>query len=105
MNNVVTIKSKKVPLSDYADSRKADRILERVIFFGGILLLMILPKLIYVRYGGPVSLTAFAVLASAGIILGVASYLYPEPGPPSIIEPGKRNKSPDTLEPSNKKAA
>jgi hypothetical protein len=102
-NNVVTIN--RGPLSDYVDSQKTNRSLDRVIFFGGIILTMILPKLIYVVSGGPISLSAFSVLASAGVIMGVGSYLYPAPGPLLIVGPGSRNQSPDRLEPSNRKAA
>lgn len=104
MNNVATI-NRKTMIPSYTNWRKTEGLLDPVVFFGGVFLSLVLPKLVYVDSGGPVSLTAFAVLATAGVVLGLINYRYPEPGPPSIIGPGSAKQSPNTYEPMQRKAA
>jgi hypothetical protein len=103
--NVVTIKREEDFLSSYADSGKTTGIPEPVVFLAGILLWMVLPKLVYAEYGGPVSLKVFAVLALAAVIFGVRNYLNSPPSPPSIIGLRPIQQFPDTLQPTQKKAA
>ena len=102
--NVVTIKKKRL-LFDRSNSQKRKGVPDPLIFFGGVFLWMILPKLVYVDSGGPISLIEFAILASAGVVLGITSYLFPAPNPPSIIGPGSVRQSPRTVEPTQRKAA
>lgn len=104
MNNVVTINQKKL-LSAYSDTQNTKGVPEALIFFGGVLLWMVLPALVYVNTGGPISLTGFAIVAGVGILAGVVKYLLPASPPPSIIGPGSAKQSPDTLEPPQRKAA
>jgi len=103
--NVVTIKREEDFLSNYADSGKTTGIPEPVVFLAGILLWMVLPTLVYAEYGGPVSLKVFAVLALAAVIIGVRNYLNSPPSPPSIIGSRPIQQFPDTLQPTQKKAA
>jgi hypothetical protein len=105
MNNVVVTINRKTLLSDYSDLQKTNGVPEPAIFFGGVFLWLILPKLVYVDAGGPISPSAFAILAFAGIIGGVIGYLYPAPKPLSIIGPGSVRQSPSTWEPTQRKAA
>src|SRR5688500_20193600 len=104
MNNVVTINRKKL-LSAYSESQNTKRVPEGVTFFGGVLLWMVLPALVYAKSGGPISLTAFAIVAGVGVIAGVLNYLFPAPKPPSIIGPRSAKRSPAPVEPPQRKAA
>ena len=103
--NVVTIKREEDFLSNYATSGEATCIPEPVVFLAGILLSMVLPTLVYAEYGGPVSLKVFAVFALAGVIFGVRNYMDSPPSPPSIIGLRTVQQVPDTLQPTQKKAA
>lgn len=103
MNNVVTINRGKF-LRNYADSQQTSGSQEPITFLGGVFLWMILPKLVYADYGGPISLTAFAVLALMGVILGLVIYRYFPPKTLSIVDPNIL-RSPDTVQPSQRKAA
>lgn len=103
--NVVTIKREEDFLSNYANSGETTGISEPVVFLAGILLWMVVPKLVYAEYGGPVSLPVFAILAFAGVIFGVRNYLSSPPRPPSIIGLRPIQQFPDTLEPTQRKAA
>lgn len=104
MSNVVTIKKKTEPF-DYSKSQRIEGLPEPLVFFGGVILWLILPKFAYIQSGGPISWREFAILAAASILIGVTSYLYPEPGPPSIIGSGSLQQSPITFEPTQRKAA
>ena len=103
--NLVTIKREEDFLSNYAGSGETTVIPEPVVFLAGILLWMVLPTLVYAEYGGPVSLEVFALFAFAGVIFGVKNYLNSPPRPPSIIGLRPIQHCPDTLQPSQKKAA
>lgn len=71
--------SKKFPISDekmfgdnlYPSNKRA---LDGPVFFGGVILTMALPQLIYCAYGGPLFFIAFAVSGLIGLILGLAIY-------------------------------
>jgi len=103
MNNVVTINRGKF-LSSYSKTQKVRRFPEQVYLLGGVILWVVLPKLVYVEYGGPVSLTMFSTLTFAAIVLGVTIYRYLPPKPLSILDKDTR-QSPNTLHPTQKKAA
>ena len=83
--NVVTIKREEDFLSNYANSGETTGVPEPVVFLAGILLWMVVPKLVYAEYGGPVSLPVFAILAFAGVVFGARNYLSSPPRPRSII--------------------
>jgi dipeptide/tripeptide permease len=70
MNNIVSINESKF-LGEYCDAQKNEPALGETLFFSGIFLTAVLPKIIYCTSGGPVSFSVFAVTAAVGIALGV----------------------------------
>jgi len=78
-SDVVSINSKnrnKV-VGAYIEAQRRERILDGAAFVAGVLVTLVLPRIIYCVYFGPITAIAFAGLALVGTIVGVAMYYTP----------------------------
>jgi len=89
-NNVVPFNSKNENkgMDQYVAPGLTERVLERAGFVTGVLATIVLPRIIYCSYGGPISANAFIGLAVLGTVIGVAMYYRPTDGTLSCV--GKR---------------
>jgi hypothetical protein len=104
MNNVVTINRGKLP-SAYTDGQKTGSFRDQMTFFGGVALWMVVPKLVYAAYGGPISFSVFLGLGVIGTILGVMMYRYFPPKRLSVVTIDTMPEIARTQEPARKQAA
>jgi hypothetical protein len=73
MRKVIPFKNKKI-FGTYNDVSNNGGAVESSLFIAGVIVSMLMPATVYCILGGPVSPTAFAVVALSGLVWGLEKY-------------------------------